>query len=190
MKKDNYNDNGSDVVKTLDSDNPLPSHSINKQQQQHFYQNKLLSVKNFNDAFELVKSAVDDQFKMHRAGLSLVLQVLPTQLGAYHVLGSNMIIMNKRILDIIKSKKSLLEYNSYLFMVLCHEYLHSFGIMDEIHVRRMTYNLCQSLLGEGHSASLMARDQPWKVFPELQLDQTNKFGNTFEIIKNFDKTTQ
>ena len=71
MKKDNYNDNGSDVVKTLDSDNPLPSPSINKQQQQHFYQNKLLSVKNFNDAFELVKSAVDDQFKMHRAGLSL-----------------------------------------------------------------------------------------------------------------------
>ena len=36
----------------------------------------------------------------------------------------------------------------------------------------------------------MARDQPWKVFPELQLYQTNKFENTFEIIKNFDKTTQ
>jgi hypothetical protein len=36
----------------------------------------------------------------------------------------------------------------------------------------------------------MARDQPWKVFPELQLHQTNKFENTFEIIKNFDKTTQ
>jgi hypothetical protein len=162
--------------------------SIKKQQ--HYYQIKLLQVKDFNEAFELVKSAVDKKFKMHRAGLSLVLQVLPTQLGAYHILGSNMIIVNKRILDIIKSKKSLLEYNAYLFMVLCHEYLHSFGIMDETQVRRMTYDLCGSLLGENHSASLMARDQPWKVFPELQLHQTNKFENTFEIIKNFDKTTQ
>ena len=189
MKKDNYNDNGSDVVKTLDSDNPLPSHSINKQQQQHFYQNKLLSVKNFNDAFELVKSAVDDQFKMHRAGLSLVLQVLPTQLGAYHVLGSNMIIMNKRILDIIKSKKSLLEYNAYLFMVLCHEYLHSFGIVDENQVRKMTLDLCYSLLGKEHPSSLMVQYQPWKIFPELQLYHSITIGKSYEIIKNFDRSS-
>ena len=125
MKKDNYDDIDYDAVKTLDSDAPLPTTIDIQQQQQLFYQSKLLSLKNFNDVFELVKSAVDAKFKMHRAGLSLVLQVLPTQLGAYHILGSNMIIMNKRILDIIKSKKSLLEYNAYLFMVLCHEYLHS-----------------------------------------------------------------
>src|SRR5919107_6130870 len=157
---------------------------------QQLYRDKLLNAKDFNENFELVKSAVDAKFKMHRAGLSLVLQVLPTQLGAYHVLGSNMIIMNKRILDIIKSKKSLLEYNAYLFMVLCHEYLHSFGIIDEKQVRIMTYDLCQSLLGDDHPSSLMAKYEPWKVFPELQLYQTNKFENRFEIIKNFDKTTQ
>jgi hypothetical protein len=164
--------------------------SIEKQQQQHYYQSKLLHVKDYNETFELVKSTIDKKFKMHRAGLSLILQVLPTQLGAYHILGSNMIIVNKRILDIIKSKKSLLEYNAYLFMVLSHEYLHSFGIMDEIQVRQMTYDLCSSFLGENHFASIIARDEPWKVFPELQLYQTNKFENTFEIIKNFDKTTQ
>jgi len=121
MKKDNYDNIDYDAVKTIDSEAPLqPTIDIQQkqQQQQLFYQSKLLSVKNFNDVFELVKSAVDAKFKMHRAGLSLVLQVLPTQLGAYHILGSNMIIMNKRILDIIKSKKSLLEYNAYLFMVL------------------------------------------------------------------------
>ena len=157
---------------------------------QHLYRNRLTHVKDFNETFELVKSAVDAKFKMHRAGLSLVLQLLPTQLGAYHVLGSNMIIMNKRILDIIKSKKSLLEYNAYLFMVLCHEYLHSFGIIDENQVRKMTYELCEYLLGENHPSTLMARHQPWKVFPELQVYQSNKIGNSFEIVKNFDKTTQ
>ena len=189
MKKDNYDNIDYDAVKTLDSDAPLPTTIDIQQQQQLFYQSKLLSLKNFNDVFELVKSAVDAKFKMHRAGLSLVLQVLPTQLGAYHILGSN-IIMKKRILDIIKSKKSLLEYNAYLFMVLCHEYLHSFGIIDENQVRKMTLNLCYSLLGKDHPSSLMAQFQPWKIFPELQLYQSNTIEKTYEIIKNFDKSSQ
>ncbi len=175
-----------------DKTNPATSSqaSSTDKLQQQLYCGKLTRVKDFNETFELVKLAVDTKFKMHRAGLSLVLQVLPTHLGAYHVLGSNMIIMNKRILDIIKSKKSLLEYNAYLFMVLCHEYLHSFGIIDENQVRRMTYHLCMSLLGETHPSTQMARYQPWKVFPELQLYQSSTAENNFEIIKNFDKTTQ
>ena len=83
--------------------------------EQH-YGNKILQLADFNQAFELVKLAVEDKFKMHRAGLSLILQGLPTKLGAYHILGSNLIIVNKRILNIIKIHKSLNEYNSYLFM--------------------------------------------------------------------------
>jgi hypothetical protein len=143
--------------------------------------------------------AVNEKFKMHRAGLSLVLQGLPTNLGAYHVLGSNMIILNRRILDTIRKRKSDEEYNSYLFVVLAHEYIHSFGIVGEIQVRNMTYDLCKSLLGEDHVASIMARYQPWDVFPELNVYQNstdrsnisnNSFEKTFEIVKNFDKTTQ
>jgi hypothetical protein len=110
-----------------------------------------------------------------------------------------MIIINRRILDIIKKRKSPEEYNSYLFMVLAHEYLHSFGIAEELQVRNMTYDLCRSLLGGDHLACIMARYQPWAVFPELNLYQNNNNDNTnsinsfeesFEIIKNFDKTTQ
>jgi hypothetical protein len=145
--------------------------------------------------------AVNEKFKMHRAGLSLILQGLPTNLGAYHVLGSNMIILNRRILDIIRKRKSDEEYNSYLFMVLAHEYIHSFGIEEEVQVRNMTYDVCKSLLGEDHVASLMARYQPWVVFPELNVYQNNSnndsinssnnsFEKSFEIVKNFDKTTQ
>ena len=85
-------------------------------------------------------------------------------------------------------------------MVLAHEYIHSFGIVEEIHVRNMTYDLCKSLLGEHHIACRMARYQPWAVFPELNIYQNNNtdstnisnngFERTFEIVKNFDKTTQ
>ena len=43
-------------------------------------------------------------------------------------------------------RKSPEEYNSYLFMVMAHEYLHSFGIVDELQIRNLIY-LCKSLLG-------------------------------------------
>src|SRR5918999_4967322 len=157
--------------------------------QQH-YCNRILQLADFNQAFELVKSAVEEKFNMHRAGLSLILQGLPTKLGAYHVLGSNLIIVNKRVLDIIRKYKSNEEYNSYLFMVLAHEYLHSLGIIDEMQVRNMTYTLLSSLVGEDHIATKVARYQPWDLFPELGLFQDNSFEQKFEIIKNFDKTTQ
>lgn len=160
------------------------------QQQQEYYRNKILNLSDFNEAFELVKSTVEARYKMHRAGLSLILQVMPTNLGAYHVLGSNLIIANKRILDIIKKYKSTEEYNSYLFMVLVHEYLHSFGIIDELQVRKMTYALIASLVGEDHMATSMARYQPWNLFPELNLFHNNSFEQKFEVIRNFDKTTQ
>ena len=162
----------------------------NKKQQQEYYRHKILHLSDFNEAFELVKSTVETRYKMHRAGLSLILQVMPTNLGAYHVLGSNLIIANKRILDIIKKYKSREEYNSYLFMVLVHEYLHSFGIIDELQVRKMTYTLIASLVGEDHMATSMARYQPWSLFPELNLFHNNSFEQKFEVVRNFDKTTQ
>ncbi len=161
-----------------------------KKQQQEYYRNKILHLSDFNEAFELVKSTVEARYKMHRAGLSLILQVMPTNLGAYHVLGSNLIIANKRILDIIKKYKSNEEYNSYLFMILVHEYLHSFGIIDELQVRKMTYSLIASLVGEDHMATSMARYQPWSLFPELNLFHNNSFEQKFEVVRNFDKTTQ
>ena len=130
------------------------------------YRDKIFDLSDFNEAFELVKSTVESKFKMHRAGLSLILQGLPTILGAYHVIGSNLIIVNKRILNIIKKYKSQEEYNSYLFMVLAHEYLHSLGVIDELQVRKMTYDLISSLVGEDHIAARMARYQPWDLFPE------------------------
>ena len=173
--------------------------TLTNEEQQQYYRDRLLQIKDFNDAFELVKMAVNEKFKMHRAGLSLILQGLPNNFGAYHVLGSNMIILNRRILDIIRKRKSDEEYNSYLFMVLAHEYIHSFGIVDETKVRDITYELCRSLLGDDHIASIMARYQPWAVFPELNIYQNsidstnisnNGFEKRFEIVKNFDKTTQ
>ena len=51
------------------------------------YKDRLRDLQNFNDAFELVKIAVYDKFKMRRAGLNLLLQEMPNFIGAYHVMG-------------------------------------------------------------------------------------------------------
>jgi hypothetical protein len=193
LSKDIDNDNqDKEFTDSENSNSGKESQSIvkRKKQQQEYYRHKILHLSDFNEAFELVKSTVEATYKMHRAGLSLVLQVMPTNLGAYHVLGSNLIIANKRILDIIKKYKSNEEYNSYLFMILVHEYLHSFGIIDELQVRKMTYTLIASLVGEDHMATSMARYQPWSLFPELNLFHNNSFEQKFEVIRNFDKTTQ
>jgi hypothetical protein len=190
MKSPEYIDNV-DSDSNSSSGTTVPNREDEKQRlREQYYGNKILQLADFNQAFELVKLAVEDKFKMHRAGLSLILQGLPTKLGAYHILGSNLIIVNKRILNIIKIHKSLNEYNSYLFMVLTHEYLHSLGIIDELEVRTMTYSLLASLAGENHMATKMARHQPWDLFPELSLFDDNSFEQKFEIIKNFDRTTQ
>ena len=151
---------------------------------------KIANSVDFNEVFDLVKSNVLKKFDLHRAGLSLTLQVMPSNLGAYHILGSNIIVLNKFVLSIIKqSSKTSEEYNSYLYMVLVHEYLHTFGITDENAVRKMTYDLCRSIFGESHISTLMAKDDPSRIFKQLKNITNHTFYNQFEVIENFDKAS-
>lgn len=152
---------------------------------------QVANMKDFDEALELVKSAVYKKFKMHRAGLSLILQVMPTNLGAYHILGSNVIVVNSYVLAAIKKiSGSEAEYNAYVFMVLAHEYLHSLGIVDENTVRQMTYDLCKAALGDDHSSTKMAKEDPSSLFPQLRYMAPGQFGREFEVVRNFDTKGQ
>ncbi|MGI0022539.1 MAG: hypothetical protein ACRD9Q_06735 [Nitrososphaeraceae archaeon] len=151
---------------------------------------RLLDLKDFNEVFEFVKSSVNSVYEMKRAGLSLMLHGMPTRVGAYHVLGSNVIAINSILLDLVrKHSTSNYEYNSYLFTVLLHEYLHSFGILDENTVRNMSLRLCKKFFGENQVITVMAED-PLKIFPQIGLVRFDKFENKFELIKNFDNSNQ
>jgi hypothetical protein len=153
------------------------------------YAEKLKDLKGFEDAFELVKVVVYDKYKMRRAGLNLLLQDMPTFVGAYHVLGSNSIVVNRFVLGAIKAMaRSPEEYNSYVFVVLAHEYLHSLGIVDEFRVRELTYNMCNTLFGATHLATKIAREDPSSLYPDLKKLTNLKFGKHFELIKDFDRS--
>ena len=152
---------------------------------------KIANLKDFDETFELVKAVVLQKFKLHRAGLSLILQMMPSSLGAYHMLGSNAIVVNTYLLTTLKGiVKSTEEYNSYIFMVLSHEYLHSLGIVDENTVRQMTFELCKWMLGNDHTATKMAKNGPSAIYPELKSLMQSQFGRDFQVVKNFDRSNQ
>ncbi|MCI0557246.1 MAG: hypothetical protein MN733_02035 [Nitrososphaera sp.] len=160
-------------------------------EQQLQFREKVAKLKDFNDAFELVKSTVLQKFGMHRAGLSLILQMMPSNLGAYHMLGSNAIVMNSYLLAAVKELAcSTEEYNSYLFMVLVHEYLHSLGIVDENAVRQMTFQLCSWMLGSDHAATRMAKEDPASLYPQLRSLMHSEFSRDFHVVSNFDSKNQ
>lgn len=160
-------------------------------EQKSQFRERVANLKDFDEAFELVKSIVLQKFKMHRAGLILILQMMPSNLGAYHILGSNAIVLNSYLLGAVrKIAGSTEEYNSYMFMVLTHEYLHSLGIVDENTVRQMTFDLCRWMLGEDYAATKMAKEDPSKMFPELSSSMQSKFSRNFQVVKEFDRNNQ
>ena len=57
--------------------------------------------KDYGDVFEVVKKAVKQSLNRERAGLMLYLGNLPLQVGAFHGVGSNGIVLNKRVLRLI-----------------------------------------------------------------------------------------
>lgn len=151
---------------------------------------KLRRLRDFNEVFEFVKYSVSSVYEMKRAGLSLMLHGMPTRVGAYHVLGSNVIAINSILLDQVKEySDSNVEYNSYLFTVLLHEYLHTFGILDEQKVRQMSVELCEKFFGPEYMVTAIAMD-PLKIFPQLGSVRYDRFENKYELIKNFDNSNQ
>jgi hypothetical protein len=149
---------------------------------------KLEQCKKYDDVFNIVKRSVSDKLNLHRAGLTLVIGNLPTNIGAYHVIGSNSIVLNRVILNIIKNTKSKQEFNAYLYHILLHEYLHSLGYTNEEEVRTLVEDISKETFGEGHYASIISKRNLSDIFPEIAYSQSNIINN-FEVIADFDRTS-
>jgi hypothetical protein len=154
------------------------------------YVRELEECKGFGDVFKLVKRSVKEVLGRGRAGLSLYLSDLPKNVGAYHPLGSNGIVINRRLLDIVSKVGSKVELNAFLYSILLHEYLHSLGYVDERTVRRLTYEVCRRVFGESHLVTKMAFKGPMTLFPSiLYAPDTGTPGATI-LVKDFDDSNQ
>ena len=151
---------------------------------------ELESCNGFGDVFEVVKRAVQKSLGMRRAGLTLVLGDIPTHIGAYHVMGSNTIVLNRTLYEAVSSLASgRTELNAYLFAILTHEYLHSLGITEEMMVRQLVQKVGEECLGPEHPAVVMASRGIWNVYPGLQGLRGAESPPDYEVVKDFDTSS-
>ena len=141
----------------------------------------------YDEVFSIVKEHVEEVMGLHRAGLTLGLSSLPPGLGAYHVVGSNMIVLNRTLLERVRRQEPPEIVSSFLYMLLLHEYLHSLGIVDEGHVRKTSEEVAGRMLGNGHPASILIRTPITQVFPYLEaLHPSGRTDGDVEIVRDFD----
>jgi hypothetical protein len=151
---------------------------------------RLEAAEGFDEVFELVKKSVDQVLGIHRAGLTLVLGDIPNSVGAYHQMGSNAIVMNRNIVKIIwRSTGSRPLRNSYTFMILLHEYLHSLGFEDDGQVRDLSRKITDAYVGKGHVAGEMAVSPLDRFFPEINQYSMFRDNGSYETIRKFDTSS-
>ncbi|MBS7649163.1 MAG: hypothetical protein QXK89_09875 [Candidatus Bathyarchaeia archaeon] len=153
---------------------------------EYYFAEKLDSCESYGEIFDLVKKAVKKTIGLHRVGLLLYLENLPPYIGAYHQVGSNGIVLNKLLIGVMsKSLISKTEFNSLIFSLLLHEYLHSLGYLDERKVKQLVYEISLKTFGKEHPAVKMALQPPLLNIPELYSE--NYVNHSIEIVKDFER---
>jgi hypothetical protein len=150
----------------------------------------LAHAEGFDTIFEMVKAATEERLGMHRAGLTLVLGDIPNNVGAYHQMGSNAIVMNRNLLRIVqKLSKSKARVNSYVFTILLHEYLHTLGFESDKQVRDLSRQISRAFFGRGHLAGDMAVKPLDRFFPDLPKFATFRDKGAYETVHRFDSSS-
>ena len=154
------------------------------------YANQLDRSQNFREVFTLVKKSVKDTLNHERTGLLLYLRDMPLNVGAYHQLGTNGIILNRVLLEqVIQTTASRVEVNAFIYYILLHEYLHTLGYIDERRVRELTYVVAEETFGPTHVATKMAVEGPWSFIKINPFYAHRSHERGVEIVREFEDPT-
>jgi len=152
------------------------------------FQKRLENAASYSEVWELTKDTVEYVFHKRRGSMMLFLDDLPIQLGAYHPLGTNNIVLNRVLIQIveaaIESKKVV---NALVYNLLVHEYLHALGEVSELNVRGLVVEVCKKAFGEDYLATQIAIKSPWALLKGIPLDSVNVPKRVMEIVKDFEK---
>lgn len=159
----------------------------------NYFRKRYDESENFAEVFEVIKEGVEKVFERSRSGLMLAFQDLGVQprgfIGAFHPVGSNVIVMNKAILKIIENQKPEI-LKSYVFHVLMHEYLHTLGVLNERHTELFTYDVNLQLFGRDHEVTRMSfnfdRLLPEIIVPGLNLRPLDR---SIDVLNDFEATS-
>jgi hypothetical protein len=122
----------------------------------------------FDQLFQGVRTAVRHHLHRARWGLGLGLAPLPPEVGAYWPVTGNLIVLNEAHVRAMRESASPQEFNSFVFVVLAHEYLHALGYLDEREVREVTAEVALATFGPHHLVTEVASTDLWQRFPFLR----------------------
>lgn len=121
--------------------------------------------------------------------MMLFLDDLPLQLGAYHPVGTNNIVLNRTFVDVVEaSEKSKSVVNALVYNLLLHEYLHALGELSEKEVRHLVTVVAEKCFGAEHVATVIARKTPWMLLRDIPVSAVNAPKRVMQIVKDFEKT--
>jgi hypothetical protein len=152
------------------------------------YSSRLEEAKGYSEVWEIVKETVIDSLNEQRVGMLLFLDDLPLRLGAYHPLGTNNIVLNRALVNIVKATtKSKRLINAFVYTLLLHEYLHALGHQRETQVRPLGYKVSRESFGQDHIATQLAEFGPWHILKGIPLGTIDVPKRVMEIVKDFEK---
>ncbi len=147
------------------------------------------TAKSYAEVWLIVKETVEAVLKKRRGGMMLFLDDLPLQVGAYYPVGTNNIVLNRRLVEIVEaSLKNKPLVNALVYNLLLHEYLHALGELSEIEVRRQVVIVAKKCFGEEHDVTMLARKSPWILLQNMPLNVKNAPKRVMQIVHNFEKT--
>jgi hypothetical protein len=155
------------------------------------YRSRINKAKGFSEVWEIVKDTVKDSLSEHRRGMMLFLDNLPLHLGAYHPLGTNNIVLNRTLVEIVEAAtKSKRLVNAFVYSMLVHEYLHALGHTPETEVHRLVYEISRECFGEDHIVTRLAEKSPWVLLRGVPLNRIEAPRRAMEIVKDFEKPNE
>lgn len=155
------------------------------------YRSRLEKAQGYSDVWEIVKDTVKDSLGEHRVGMMLFLDDLPLQVGAYHPLGTNNIVLNRTLVQIVEAAtQSKRLVNAFVYSLLVHEYLHATGHVPETEVRPLVYKISRECFGEDHIVTRLAEKSPWSLLKGVPLSRIEAPKRVIEIVKDFEKANR
>jgi len=155
------------------------------------YCSRIEEAEGFSEVWDIVKETVKFSLGKHRYGMLLFLDDLPLHIGAYHSLGTNNIVLNRSLLNIVetvtKSKKLV---NAFVYSILTHEYLHALGHISETEVRSLVYDVSKQCFGQNHIVTELAEKTPWILIKGIPFKELKIPKQAMEVVKNLEKPNQ
>ena len=155
----------------------------------NIFRDRLETAIKYSEIWEVVKDSVEHVLQKRRRNMMLFLDDLPIQLGAYHPIGTNNIVLNRTLVEIVEEAIKMKNIvNALIYNLLLHEYLHALGQYSERKVRTLVFQITRECFGDDQITTMIAVKSPWELLKGIPVEKVNIPERVIEIVKDFEET--